>query len=182
MSSIEMPIAKLNSENCISFIDEKLYKVKKKKSLAIIAEALASYIARKMSNNVLPYRIIKMGCDYATICERFDREQIFMSMKEYCKLLNNETSRLALQGNLTAIYQILSDDFSELKELFFEMVLSDMLVLNSDRCPRNYGFILDNTSSNANFVPFFDYDYSLYNSEYSILLLDETECRPFCES
>jgi len=117
------------------------------------SEFYAYQVAKKMELAATPYALGKWKGKINSICELF-------SSKEYSFV---PVYRLVTSGGWNAVleyYQALGDEFYE---ALVDMIIFDVIIVNTDRHFGNFGFLVDNTSNKiVKVAPIFDNGLSLF--------------------
>jgi len=117
------------------------------------SEFYAYQIAQKMGLDVTPYSLGKWKGDVNSICKLF-------SSKEYSFV---PIYRLVTEGGWDAVlayYQELGDEFYE---ALVDMIVFDVIIINTDRHFGNFGLLVDNSTNKiVKPAPIFDNGLSLF--------------------
>ena len=117
------------------------------------SEFYAYQIAEKMGLDVTSYSLAKWKGNINSVCELF-------SSKEYSFI---PIYRLVTSGGWDAVLAYYEDLGSEFYEALIEMIMFDVIIVNTDRHFGNFGLLVDNkTNKIVKIAPIFDNGLSLF--------------------
>ena len=118
------------------------------------SEFYAAQIADAMGLDHVPYTLSKWKGSLCCVCELFtDIDHSFVPMWRFCKTKSIK--------DVAAYLRNLGEDYFN---AFYDMMIFDALIYNTDRHLNNFGLMVDNkTNQPYAFAPIFDNGLSLFN-------------------
>ncbi|HFU75822.1 MAG TPA: XRE family transcriptional regulator, partial [Arcobacter sp.] len=117
------------------------------------SEFYAYQIGQKMGLNVTPYSLGKWKGELNSICELFS-SKVYSFVPIY---------RLVTEGGWDAVLEYYSNMGEEFYEALVDMIIFDVIIVNTDRHFGNFGLLIDNkTNKIVKPAPIFDNGLSLF--------------------